>query len=244
MSARGEVASRTLRHARHPVRWHRHRDAVRASSRARSDRLTARSLPRLSSSTVPSARTTVIASTQSRVLPYLKVAAPAALVATMPPAQAPVNVGTGGNHAPASASRVLHRRDRHAWLHGDAARLHVDDARHLRRREDHLAHGRCAARQRGLRADGKDRGGRIQSVDDIGGRAGKDNSRRVAAGEVGGVDEPVVSRQSSVVSHSPQSESPVISPSRQSSVVSPVVSPRLQSLVFSPAPVHGLCGRF
>jgi len=46
-----------------------------------------------------------MASTQSRVLPYLKVAAPAALVATIPPALAPVKVGAGGNHAPTSASR-------------------------------------------------------------------------------------------------------------------------------------------
>lgn len=49
---------------------------------------------------VPSASTTVNASTQSRVLPYLKVAAPAALVATIPPAHAPVKVGAGGNQAP------------------------------------------------------------------------------------------------------------------------------------------------
>ncbi len=64
----------------------------------------ARCAPRRKSSTVPSASTTVNASTQSRVLPYLKVAAPAAFVATMPPANAPVNVGAGGNHAPTSVS--------------------------------------------------------------------------------------------------------------------------------------------
>src|SRR5205807_444571 len=44
----------------------------------------------------PLASTTVIARTQSRVVPYLKVAAPAALVATVPPTNAPVNVGAGG----------------------------------------------------------------------------------------------------------------------------------------------------
>ena len=55
------------------------------------------------SRTVPSASTTIRPSTQSRVLPYLNVAAPAALVATMPPAEAPVKVGAGGNHPPAAA---------------------------------------------------------------------------------------------------------------------------------------------
>jgi hypothetical protein len=35
----------------------------------------------------------------------LNVAAPAAFVATIPPAHAPVNVGTGGNHAASSFSR-------------------------------------------------------------------------------------------------------------------------------------------
>ena len=52
--------------------------------------------PRSMSSTSPLASTTVSARTQSRVVPYLNVAAPAALVATMPPTNAPVNVGTGG----------------------------------------------------------------------------------------------------------------------------------------------------
>ena len=65
---------------------------------------------------MPSASTTVSASTQSRVLPYLNVAAPAAFVATMPPANAPVKVGAGGNHAPASVKLFLHRRDRDTRL--------------------------------------------------------------------------------------------------------------------------------
>ena len=64
----------------------------------------ARCPPRARSRTVPSARTMVNASTQSRVVPYLKVAAPAALVATIPPAVAPVNVGAGGNQPPTAAS--------------------------------------------------------------------------------------------------------------------------------------------
>ena len=103
---RGVISGRSLRHvaasgrsAPAPIRA---RVAVSISNAA----VLARAAPRAAaSSTVPSARTTVSASTQSRVLPYLKVAAPAAFVATMPPAKAPVNVGTGGNHAPASASR-------------------------------------------------------------------------------------------------------------------------------------------
>ena len=45
---------------------------------------------------LPSASTTVSPLTQSRVVPYLKVAAPAAFVETTPPAKAPPNVGTGG----------------------------------------------------------------------------------------------------------------------------------------------------
>ncbi len=40
------------------------------------------------------------AETQSRVVPYLNVAAPAALVATVPPTKAPVNVGEGGYARP------------------------------------------------------------------------------------------------------------------------------------------------
>jgi hypothetical protein len=44
----------------------------------------------------PSAKTTVIPSTHGRVLPYLNVAGPAALVAMVPPTKAPSNVGTGG----------------------------------------------------------------------------------------------------------------------------------------------------
>ena len=39
---------------------------------------------------------TVRPRTQSRVVPYLKVAAPAAFVETMPPTVAPSNVGAGG----------------------------------------------------------------------------------------------------------------------------------------------------
>ena len=39
----------------------------------------------------------------------------------------------------------LHRRDRDAGFDGDAPRLDVDDARHLRRREDDFTHRRRAA---------------------------------------------------------------------------------------------------
>ena len=60
--------------------------------------------PRDNSSTSPPASTTVRPSTHSRTVPYLNVAAPAAQVATAPPAKAPRYVGTGGNHRPAFAS--------------------------------------------------------------------------------------------------------------------------------------------
>ena len=56
----------------------------------------ARTSPRAMSSTSPVASTTVSVRTQSRVLPYLKVATLAALVETTPPTNAPVKVGTGG----------------------------------------------------------------------------------------------------------------------------------------------------
>ena len=52
--------------------------------------------PRWISRTSPVARTTVSASTHGRVEPYLNVAAPAALVAMVPPTNAPSYVGTGG----------------------------------------------------------------------------------------------------------------------------------------------------
>ena len=48
------------------------------------------------SRTSPEGSTTVMACTQSRVLPYLNVAAPAAFVAMVPPTNAPMNVGVGG----------------------------------------------------------------------------------------------------------------------------------------------------
>ena len=56
--------------------------------------------PRARASTSPDASTTRSASTQGRVEPYLKVAAPAAFVDTTPPAKAPRNVGDGGKYSP------------------------------------------------------------------------------------------------------------------------------------------------
>ena len=156
-AGRGVISGRSLRDVRHAIRRHRHGHAPARRLDLETAMLAPAAPPAASSSTVPSARTTVSASTQSRVLPYLKVAAPAAFVATMPPAKAPVKVGTGGNHAPASVEPFLHRRDRDAGLDRDQARPDVDDARHLRRREDHLAHRRRAAGQRGLGADRQNR---------------------------------------------------------------------------------------
>ena len=93
---RGEVSGRQLRDARHPIasapdsRDAIGQDQVEVSvDRARDARARCRARLR-------SASTTVSARTQSRVVPCLKVAAPAALVATMPPTNAPVNVGVGG----------------------------------------------------------------------------------------------------------------------------------------------------
>ncbi len=125
---RGVIAGRAFRDLRHLDRSASSRARGRACVSTSNRPSRAAACPRATSSTVPSASTTVSASTQSRVLPYLKVAAPAALVATMPPALAPVNVGAGGNHAPL-LQPFLHRRDRHAWLDCDSSRLHVDDAR-------------------------------------------------------------------------------------------------------------------
>ena len=45
-------------------------------------------------------------------MPYLNVAAPAALVATIPPADAPAMSGPAGNHAPSSGQCFLDCRDR------------------------------------------------------------------------------------------------------------------------------------
>src|SRR5687767_15818434 len=73
-----------------------------AAARIRNPSADATQAPRRRSSASPLARITVIASTQSRVLPYLNVAAPAAFVATLPPANAPANVGRGGYVAPAT----------------------------------------------------------------------------------------------------------------------------------------------
>src|SRR3989338_7326789 len=60
--------------------------------------------PRWISRREPSDSTTAISSTHARVLPYLKVAAPAALVATVPPTNAPSKVGTGGEYNPRAVS--------------------------------------------------------------------------------------------------------------------------------------------
>ena len=68
----------------------------------------ARTCPRSRSSASPQASTTVRRRTQSRVAPYLNVAAPAAFVDTMPPTVAPSKVGTGGYALPA-ASRASRR---------------------------------------------------------------------------------------------------------------------------------------
>ena len=56
----------------------------------------ARTCPRSMSRTSPDASTTVSPRTQSRVLPYLNVAAPDALVEMVPPTNAPSYVGAGG----------------------------------------------------------------------------------------------------------------------------------------------------
>ena len=113
--------------------------------------------PRFRSRIVPSASTTTTSpSTQSRVLPYLKVAGPAALVATTPPAHAPVKVGAGGNHAPhvarcSCSSAIVTPASTVTCV----AVVSIDPP-HLRGREHELAHRRRAAGQRRLRADRKD----------------------------------------------------------------------------------------
>ena len=142
------------------------------------------------SRTVPSARTSVSASTQSRVVPYLKVAAPAALVATMPPAVAPVNVGAGGNQPPSARKRCCIAA---TVTPGSTVmrRAHIEHPVHLRRRQDRFAHRRGApvsddcAPIGSTAAAGKDR------VDDVLPSARKDDPRGVTAGKVGGVDEKV-----------------------------------------------------
>ena len=86
-----------------------------------------------------------------------------------------------------------------------------------------LAHRRRAAGQRRLRADRQHRRRARQDVDDVGGRARKDDAGGVAAGEVGGVDE--ASRQSAVGGRQSQSSVSVVSLSRQSQSSVGVVSP-------------------
>ncbi len=61
--------------------------------------------PRRTSSTSPDASTTVSASTHARVVPYLNVAAPAALVAMVPPMVAPCHVGRADRAHRACAAR-------------------------------------------------------------------------------------------------------------------------------------------
>ena len=96
---RGVVAGRALRHLRH-----RGRSAPaprRARARLEHEPAVTSAMRRRASARAPCRRQGRPSAPRpsSRVLPYLKVAAPAALVATMPPAKAPVKVGTGGNHA-------------------------------------------------------------------------------------------------------------------------------------------------
>ena len=93
---RREVAGRQLRAATASGRSARARRTVpRDSVEVEVPVRCARVAPRSMSRTSPSGSTTVSASTQSRVVPCLNVAAPAALVATTPPTNAPVKVGTG-----------------------------------------------------------------------------------------------------------------------------------------------------
>src|SRR5437879_2783587 len=118
------------------------------------------------SSTPPPGNTTVNASTQSRVVPYLKVAAPAALVATIPPTNAPVKVGAGG--APDDRGGKGGRRRRgpapgsqdgeqvaqcDASLDADRVGADGDNVVQTRRADENVAHGRRTARERGLRTN-------------------------------------------------------------------------------------------
>ena len=64
----------------------------------------AQTSPRRTSRTSPLARTAVRPSTQSRVVPYLNVAGPAAFVDVTPPTHAPAYVGTGGYSRSCGAS--------------------------------------------------------------------------------------------------------------------------------------------
>ena len=60
------------------------------------------------------------------MVPYLNVAAPAALVATVPPTKAPVNVGDGRIRPARVPQRFVERGERDARLHA-----HVVDADEL-----------------------------------------------------------------------------------------------------------------
>ena len=149
---RDEITGRSLRHIRHAN--------VTGSLMLRSPEIVpmvkppsvARCSPRHNSSTSPPASTTVRPSTHSRTVPYLNVAAPAAQVATAPPAKAPRYVGTGGNQRPDFASSSCSTCKRDAGADADAITRDADGVETIGA-EDDVAERRGAAGQRRLRAD-------------------------------------------------------------------------------------------
>ena len=150
---RDEITCRSLRHIRHANVIRQPDDAI-AGGRGdrRSRHRPTRCSPRDSSSTSPPASTIVSPSTHSRTVPYLNVAAPAAQVATAPPAKAPRYVGTGGNQRPAFASSSC------SACSGTPAPTRTRSPRDADRvetigAEDDVAERRGAAGQRRLRAD-------------------------------------------------------------------------------------------
>ena len=84
----------------------------------------------------------------------------------------------------ARRERVLDDGDRDARFHADVGRPDVEHARQLFRGEDHLAHGRRAAGQRRLGADGEDSLRACDDVGNFGGGAGNGDPGGMAARKV------------------------------------------------------------
>ena len=113
---------------------------------------------------------------------------PAALVATVPPTKAPVNVGRADTPGH-TAQCVVERRDRDTRLYTHVVETDEFDEVQPRRAEERLAHRGRSAGERGLRADRQDRGRPAQHGRDLGLAGRGEQLSGVTPGEMRGIVE-------------------------------------------------------
>ena len=125
-------------------------------------------------------------STHCRVVPYLNVAAPAALVEGAADERAAK--GRRRRIVPSCSCKLLVQLDeRHAGLHPHAIHAHVADGVEPPRAHQRVAHRRRPAGQRRLRANRQNAGGASQNGRNFRLRRRREESRRMTAVKVRGI---------------------------------------------------------